>query len=410
MNPVSPGHSLRCVINWAWRDVLFEWRIALCLSLAVAAVLAPLLILFGLKSGIVDTLKTRLKSDPRNREIVWKLNNPLDKQWISEFARRPEVGFLVPSTRSLAATVDLMAPNHATLQDIDMLPTAPGDPLWRPGQAVPQGFDEIAISHEAARRLEIEVGASIQGRIVRAYRGQRQALDLTLRVVAVLDEPAFSGKVAFVALPLLESLEAYRDGYSVPEVGAPDGAAGPVSREHYSRLRLYARTLDDVAPLADALRAEGYDVATRSKDIELVKQIDHALSFLFRLLAGIGVTGGMLSLGASLWANVERKRRDLALLRLIGVGERILAAFPATQAVTIATAGLALSFSAYAAGALLLNQTFQTDLGQEEFVCRLALNDGFLAILLTEMLAVIAAVMGVADVIAIDPAESLRDL
>jgi putative ABC transport system permease protein len=410
MSSLGAGHSLRCVMGWAWRDVLFEWRISLCLSLAVAAVLAPLLVLFGLKSGIVDTLTTRLKTDPRNREIVWKLNNPLEKAWIAEFARRPEIGFLVPSTRSLAATVDLMAPNDASLPDTDMLPTAPGDPLWRQGQAVPKGLGEIALSHEAARRLGIETGASVQGRVVRAYRGQRQTLDLTLRVVAVLAEPAFSGKVVFVALPLLEALEAYRDGYSAPELGALDGAAGPAPREHYSRLRLYARTLDDVAPLADALRAAGFDVATRSKDIELVKQIDHALSFLFRLLAGIGVTGGLLSLGASLWANVERKRRDLALLRLIGVRERILAAFPATQAVTIATAGLALSFASYAAAALLINQTFQTDLGREEFVCRLAFGDGLLTILLTELLAVIAALMGVSDVIAIDPAESLREL
>ena len=402
------GRQLRCTVAWAWHDCRFEWRVTLCLALAVAAVLAPLLVLFGLKSGIVGTLTAQLQADPRAREIVWKFNGPLDAAWVDALARRPEVGFLVPSTRSLAATVDLQGPNEA-LQDIDLLPTAPGDPLLGHGQPVPTGFGEAVLSHEAARRLGVQAGDTVEAAIARVYRQQRQTLRFPLRVVAVLDESVFAGKLVLVPLALLEACEAYRDGFAVPELGAVDGAAGPRARPPHARLRLYARTLDDVRGLAQELRVAGFEVTTRSRDVELVEQIDHALSFLFRLIAAVGVTGCLLSLAASLWANVIRKRRELALLRLIGVRERVLTVFPSVQALLIASGGLLLAFGIYAVSAELINRTFQIDLGRDEFVCRLAWRDGLLAALLTEILAVAASMIGAVAVARVDPADGVRE-
>ena len=56
-----------------WRlsgtDLQHEWLLTGCLIMAVAAVLSPLLLIFGLKYGTIDTLRTRLVQDPRNREI-----------------------------------------------------------------------------------------------------------------------------------------------------------------------------------------------------------------------------------------------------------------------------------------------------------------------------------------------------
>lgn len=402
--------QVRCVTGWACRDLLHEWRVSLCLALAITAVLAPLLVLFGLKSGIVDTLTARLKSDPRNLEIVWRLNGSLDRDWVKQLSAHSDVGFVVPSTRTLAATLDLAAASGAGLQDVDLIPTAAGDPLFGAGSKIPEGLGELALSQEAARKLGLSAGMAVEGIVYRNFHQQRQVLRSPLRVTAVLAESAYSGWAAFVPLPLLESLERYRDGYAVSEFGVADGIASDPGPSRYARLRLYARTLDAVPVLAEALRSQGYDVSTRSKDIELVKNIDHALSFLFQLIAGVGVLGCMLSLGASLWANVERKRRDLALLRLVGLRNRLLAGFPAVQSALVAGAGIVLSFAVYTVSAELINHTFRMDLGRDEFVCRLLLRDGLIAAVLTELLAVAASLIGVADVFRIDPAESLREV
>ncbi|WP_367026530.1 ABC transporter permease [Methylococcus sp. ANG] len=402
--------QLRSVAGLAGRDLLHEWRVTLCLALAIAAVLAPLLVLFGLKSGIVDTLTARLKSDPRNLEIVWRLNGSLDRDWLARLRSDPQVGFAVPSTRTLAATLDLAAADGKGLQDVDLIPTDKGDPLFGAADAVPEGMGELALTHEAAGRLGVSAGMRVEGVVYRNLHQQRQVLRLPLRVSAVLAESHYSGWGAFVALPLLEALERYRDGYAVPELGVADGTSYTSGSSRYARLRLYARSLEAVPVLAESLRGQGYDVSTRSKDIELVRNVDHALSFLFRLIAGVGIAGCVLSLGASLWANVERKRRELALLRLVGIRNALLAGFPAFQAAGVAAVGIALSFSAYFAAAEAINRTFQADLAREEFVCRLLLRDGAIAALLTEALAVIASLIGVADVLRIEPAESLREV
>ncbi len=113
----------------AVRDSLHEWPVSLCFMLALAAVLTPLLVLFGLKSGIVTTMTERLKADPRNLEITVRGNHHLKPAWVSDLADRPDVGFVVPRTRTLAATIDLIGPDRRSVSGIDMIPTADGDPL-----------------------------------------------------------------------------------------------------------------------------------------------------------------------------------------------------------------------------------------------------------------------------------------
>ena len=57
---------LALAVRLATRDFGHDWRIALCQVLGLAAVLAPLLVLFGLRFGLIDTLAQRLIEDPRN--------------------------------------------------------------------------------------------------------------------------------------------------------------------------------------------------------------------------------------------------------------------------------------------------------------------------------------------------------
>ena len=127
-----------CVL--AWQDFAYEWRVSICLVFALAAVLAPLLVLFGLKSGIITTMTERLRADPRNLEIILRGHQRLDAAWFAAVRARPDVGFVLPRTRLLAATVSLESAGGATLADIDMLPTAAGDPLLPAGTAPAEGL------------------------------------------------------------------------------------------------------------------------------------------------------------------------------------------------------------------------------------------------------------------------------
>jgi putative ABC transport system permease protein len=130
---------------------------------------------------------------------------------------------------------------------------------------------------------------------------------------------------------------------------------------------------------------------------------------MFLVIAGVGVLGFLLSLAASLWANVERKRRELAILRLVGLRTGPLMAFPAAQALMIALGGLALSAALYAGVASLVNTALAANLGRDELVCRLQAGDAIVAGLLTILFALAASAVGGYRAAQIDPAESLRE-
>jgi putative ABC transport system permease protein len=406
----SPPRQWDTLVGLAWRDAWHEWKISLCLVLALAAVLSPLLVLFALKSGIVTTLVGRLKSDPRNLEIVLVGNNKLAPDWFAELAKSPEVGFIAPRTRSLAATIDVVGPQRSFQSAVDMLPTAVGDPLLASDEMVPTAASEVVLSHTLARKLDVNGGGSITGHIRRTLDGKNERLRLALTVTGVLPEGSFGGDAVFVTRTLIIAAEDFRDGFALPEFDVVEGSEQGSSSRSFASARLYARTLDDVAPLAVRLRSEGLDVRTRAKEIEDVRAIDRVLTFLFLVIALLGSCGYLISLAASLWANVDRKRKDLALLRLIGFRSRAIMLFPAAQALIVATCGVVMSLCAYLGIASLLNAVLSENLARDEFVARLRFEDAGLGALLTVVAALVASVLGGIRAARIDPAESLRDV
>jgi len=393
----------------AWRDFVHEWPISVCLILALAAVLAPLLVLFGLKSGIVTTMTERLRADPRNLELLIKGNHRIAPEWIERLRADPSAGFVVPRTRTLAATLDLVGPERRSAADVDLIPTGAGDPLNPPPAPVPAGYGEAILSHAAALKLGVGPGDSVEGIVRRRLDGELQSLSLPLRVLSVLPEKSFARDALFVGVEFLVATEDYRDGLRVPELGVHAGLERPQAPRAFAGVRLYARSLERVGDLAERLRSEGFDVVTSAAEIEMVRSIDRVLSFMFSVIAGVGVTGFLLSLATSLWANVDRKRRELAILRLVGLRTGPMIAFPAAQALLIALGGLALSALLYAVVSSLFNTALAAGLQRDELVCRLLIGDALAAGLLTLLFALGASIGGGYRAARIDPAESLRD-
>ncbi|MGC3645845.1 ABC transporter permease, partial [Pseudomonas aeruginosa] len=58
------------LLSLAWADYRGEARLSVCAIVALAAVITPLLVLFGLKNGLVSTLTERLERAPSVGEII----------------------------------------------------------------------------------------------------------------------------------------------------------------------------------------------------------------------------------------------------------------------------------------------------------------------------------------------------
>ena len=91
------------IVILSLRDYFHERLLSVCAILGLAAVLAPLLVLFGVKNGIINTMADRLIEDPRNREITPVGSGRYDAEWFSAVSAHPMIAFVIPQTRSIAA-------------------------------------------------------------------------------------------------------------------------------------------------------------------------------------------------------------------------------------------------------------------------------------------------------------------
>ncbi|MCV2514279.1 ABC transporter permease, partial [Leclercia pneumoniae] len=107
----------------AFRDLLHDRKVALCIIFSLIAVIAPLLLLFGLKNGIVSQLRHQLLEDPRTREVRITGNGNYDFSWLERLAERPEVGFSIPLTRSLNTQADLVRDGQHFVAGAEVIPT-----------------------------------------------------------------------------------------------------------------------------------------------------------------------------------------------------------------------------------------------------------------------------------------------
>ena len=352
-------------IRLAMADLLHERLLAACTVLALAAVLAPLVILAGLRAGLVQGLRELLLEDPRAREVTTAANRSFDAALLARLAARPDVAFLAPRTRTLAASLLVERPDApGSGTRVELIPTAPGDPLLPVG---PVGTDSVVLTAPAAARLRVGAGDALSGRLARVLDGRRESVLLALTVQAVAPPAAFPRDAAFVPLALAVMVEDFQDGQGSPPetvtaLAAPD-------RAEYAGFRLYARRLEEVPALDAALQAQGIEVVSRAADVSGLLRVDRNLGLLFGLVAGLGGLGFLVSLGAGLWANVERKRVPLAQLRFLGLRAGSLQLFPMAQAVVLAALGVMAALAAALAAAVVVNRSFAGTLALDRPLC-----------------------------------------
>ena len=395
-------------LRLASRDYAHEGQMSGCFVLALAAVLGPMLVLFGLKFGIVGGMLQQLVENPENREIRPVSSGQFDLDWFTGMQGRGDVAFLVPRTRGIAATLELNSEKSKRIVRAELIPSGHGDPLLPAGGSVPEGMDGVVLSQLAAEKLQVQAGDRIDGSAVRQYLGRKERQHVELKVSGVAPVGAFAREGMFADVQLVEAIENYRDGREVPEFGW-QGATNPEERS-YPGFRLYAESIYQVAALKDDLTRQGVEVRTKAADIDLVMRMDRNLSLIYWAIAIIGLIGFSLSLGASLWANVDRKRKELSVLRLVGFRTGDIVWFPVTQAFYTGLLGWALAIGIYFVAAFAINNMLAEQMAAGQEVCVLLPWHFAMALALTLGAAVFAAALAGWRSARIEPSEGLREI
>lgn len=399
----------RLIASLSLRDLHHDYKLSIYLIASLVAVIAPLLLLFGLKHGAVSQMQASLLRDPVNLEIRMLGNGSLSPDWLATFAQRADVGFTVGQTRSLSAVADIMKDRSHFAQDVEILPTAAGDPLL-PQHAHGLADDEIALSDKLATQLQARPGDVVRITVQRKRQDMREHGDMAVRVAAILDPAVSRRPLVLVSMPLQIALERFFDGYREPLLGMQTGEPSPAQEVRFARARVYARDLDSVAPLEAWLNTQRIETTSRLHEINNIKAINQVLGLIFGVIALTAVAGCLASLTGAFIANIDRKRKDLAVLRLLGFQKPAIAGFVLAQAGCLTTLAFLCGLGVYALGSL----AFDTLLGQAQatdgFVCRITATHILAGLGLTWLVALTASLIGAIRALSVQPAESLREL
>jgi len=398
---------LLLIAQLAARELWHDRKVSLCIIASLVAVIAPLLLLFGLKYGVISQLNAELLGDPRNLEIRMQGNHDLGPEWFADIRVRPGVGFVMPLTRSLNTQADLMRDNRRFVSNVELIPSGAGDPLL--DALPPPNGQDVLLSASAASRLGVEVSDTLRLVVLRKLNGRNQRGECEVRVAAILPASRFPRPALLLTLDLLVAVEDFRDGFAVPVLGFGEGQPPP-PRTRHARARIYSHDLDHVADIAAGLERQQIQTITRSTEIEAVKAITQVLDLIFAVIAWTALVGCIASLAGSLLANIDRKRKDLALLRLMGFGRWAIAGYLMLQAVLLSALAFALGAGLYLIGSRVFNTALGANLADNGFVCRLEPVHLLLAFASALLISMTVAATGGLRALRIEPAESLRQL
>ncbi|SAI39102.1 ABC transporter transmembrane protein [Bordetella ansorpii] len=398
------------IARLSWADLKHDWLMSLCMVTSLVAVIGPLLLLFGLKHGVVSTLQAQLLNDPRNLEIRMLSSGSHDQAWIDQLAAEPGVGFVLGLTRSLSTQADFLRSGAQFLNNAEVLPTAQGDPLLAGIDVASLPYAGGVFSSQAARRLGVASGDVVRLRVARRLEGVDQHAVLEMTVQAVLPAEAYGRPAVFVHPALLRDMEWYRDGYAVSALGAVDGQPEAQARLRYAKARLYARGIDDVEALEKHLNDQHIETASHLADIRNVRDINRLLTVVFSVIAATGALGCLASLAGAFLANVRRKRRDIATLRLLGLRGAAVNVYILLQAALLTLVAFAIGLGVYAVGSGIFNRLLGQARDMGQFACRISPGHALTALALTLGVALFASFVGAASARRIQPAESLREI
>ncbi len=350
----------------AWKDLKNEPILSLCSILSIVSVLAPLIVIAGLRVGVLTSIKQTLLEDPHVREIVNVSNRSFSFNDLKNISDRKDVSFLIPRTRTLAASLFIEKDQkNSNGRQLMLIPTANKDPLLQINSSKSLFIhynDEIVLSASAAIYLHIHKGDKVIAYLNRFFQNTKQQIKFTLTVVAIAPQSATEKNAAFVSLPLAVAVEMYQDG--IQEWPQKLNDFQIPKNMIYAGFRLYADQLTDVPVIDKDLRHKNIDIVSRAGDVNGLLSLNYRLSLLFILIASLGGGGLCISLGAGLWANTERKHKSLALLRFNGFSAFDLICFPIIQSFILTSCGIMISFIGAIGAGLLVNHLFKDILPQ----------------------------------------------
>jgi putative ABC transport system permease protein len=343
------------VLGLAVRDLIRDRFFFLCNVAVIVGVLAPLLVLFGVKNGVYQALIGEMMANPATLQIDTLGNNSFTDSQIETLRSWPDVIFVTPKVRSQFDYVHVYVPKARERREAVLIPSGTGDPT------LPEGIylypDTVAVSPQLADQLQIGLGDRIE--LVTQAEDRPRQLALSVTVAAILRPDVSSGSTVLAPYKLLDTIEAFYDAYALPDHGITEGRPLAERVPSYEGIRVYGATLAGLGALQSRIDAElSSGTRAKTREVEALLGLGRNLDLALGLVTTLATAGLFAALVFSFWSDVLRKQATLAGIALLGVPPAQLALFPLVQGLAAALAGLMLSFSLFVLAGALATRLF----------------------------------------------------
>ncbi|MBQ7618174.1 MAG: hypothetical protein IJS50_04800 [Desulfovibrio sp.] len=405
-------HNLRLSFFLALHDWFYERTISICALLALAGMLTPILVLLGVRNGVVLLLREQLLKDPSVLVIhpVGGFERSFSQEELYELGKLPGARFIIGRTREIATDLTMVSFTGQSIP-IHVEPSAEGEPvLAKQGLKAPKdgAVPELILTEKAAAKLKVKVGDTLLLPLGRTTtEGKRESCELKLVLQGLLPDKVSSRLLGFLPLSLLEDLQDYRDDLAVPRRGF--SGRERLAKRTYPSFRLYAKDLEAVTTLSSALQERGISVRTKAREIAAISSLDRALERIIGILS-LAVAAGFVAFSlSSAEGAVRRKLRLLGLLRLFGFSRASLALYPLVQTALTCLFGVALAILAYLGISLGVDQAFSAQSGGQA-ICRLGFLDLAKTLGWVFFLSSLGACLAAQRACLVDPAKVMREV
>lgn len=396
----------------ALKDLWHDRLVSICIVAAMVAVIAPLLLLFGLKQGVVSQLQYDLAQKPDLLEVKTQGNtHRLSQDWIHTVQQRDDVSFAIGLTRSLNTEAQVFKTEKAAMNNFtdhlysEIIPTQAGDPLLKNNLASIDA-QHIAMSYGLSKKLNVKLGDTLFFRLARISDGQKKFVHFSATINYVLEPKDYSRLAVFVPTSFLLGIEYFIDG-----VKDDFNVVEPIPSTHqFANVRIYAKSIQDVLSLSHWLEEQNIKTHSQQSAIQSTLTINAVLSLIFSVIALTALIGGSISLIGSFLANIDRKRKLISTLRLLGFNKINIMQYITIEVFIITIISFIFSIAFYFVGSSIFNNALGTNSQLSVFSTYLNNKQLFVAFIIISILSLLVAVIGAIQSMSIEPAESLREL
>lgn len=397
---------MRLTFRLALRDLAHERLHLICNVAVIVGVIVPLMVLFGVKNGVYETLLGRLLANPAILQIDTAGNNAFTEEDAAEVRSWPETGFVTLKTRSLFDYVNVGPVGGRGIRDALLIPSGAGDPT------LPDGLDlgrtGVAVSAALAEQLDLGAGAEI--RLFTQADGRPRQLAIPARVLAVLPADRLSGRAVLADIATLDLVEAFYEEYALPEHGIEHGRPLAQRVPSFEGLRAYATDLDALRGLQNRMESRfGVGTSAHTREVESVLALGRNLDLALLLATSIAAVGLGATLLFGFWGEVARKRRTIATLALIGLSDRQMRLFPVIQSLVTAVLALVLAFGFFWIGGAIAQAMFAGSIDGGQRIVRLSGANAVAIVSAVTFLVTVSSLLAARSAQRIDPAIVLRE-